>query len=218
MRYNKRTADGCGYGMTTVAPISVPTFVPAALAASQVGTWETNSRADRTITDATTAALFGVDPARAANGLPLAAYARAIHPEDVLAFSHKLDDVRTHGGLFVVEYRTCPHPGLTHWVLARGRYERDGWTGEMIGRGIVIDISESKLDGQGEDRALFVKPDVDASPLDRAADHVIEARRAIDAVGGSEWPALRKAVDDLLWTVGRALARQAHRGTPDSMF
>ncbi|TNC05412.1 PAS domain-containing protein [Methylobacterium terricola] len=185
---------------------SVLAFVPDALTASQVGTWETDASTDRTFGDATTAALFGVDPVQAAGGLPLAAYARVIHPDDRTAFSSKLERVRDHGGLFVIEYRTLPAPGDLRWVLARGRYERDERTGSMTGRGIVIDITESKLDGRAEDRAFFFTEEDAETPLDRAAACAIQARQAIDEVAGSEGLGLRRSVDALLLALGRALA------------
>ncbi|TNC08775.1 diguanylate cyclase [Methylobacterium terricola] len=185
---------------------SVLSFVPDALTASQVGTWETESLTDRTVSDATTAALFGLDPVRAAGGLPLAAYSRVIHPDDRAAFFGKLNRVRDHGGLFVIEYRTLPGPSDLRWVLARGRYERDERTGGMTGRGIVIDITESKHDGRVEDRAFFFVEDDTEMPLDRAAACAIQARQAIDEFAGPERLGLRRSVDTLLLALGRALA------------
>ncbi|QRE72882.1 PAS domain-containing protein [Methylobacterium aquaticum] len=183
-------------------------FVPDALIASQVGTWETSFAIDRTFSDATTAALFGLDPDEAAKGLPLAAYARSIHPHDRAAFNDKIGRVREHGGLYVVEYRTIPALGDLRWVLARGRYQRDKHTGEITGRGIVIDITENKLDGRIEDRAFFITEEAAESPLDRAAACAIQARQAIDEVDGPEGLGLRRSVDALLLALGRALARR----------
>ncbi|WP_082173611.1 PAS domain-containing protein [Methylobacterium platani] len=187
---------------------SVLAFVPDALTASQVGTWETNPISDNTLSDATTAALFGVEPAQAAEGLPLAIYARAVHPDDRVALYDTLMRVREYGGLFVIEYRTCPAPGVMNWVLARGRYERDERTGQVKGRGIVIDITESKLDGRVEDRAFFFTEEDTETPLDRAAACAIQARRAIDEVAGPERRGLRRSADALLLALGRALARR----------
>lgn len=185
---------------------SVLAFVPGALTASQVGTWETSFANNCTFSDATTAALFGVDPNLAAKGLPFSTYVRSIHPDDRAAFNDKIGRVREHGGLYVVEYRTVPTPGDLRWVLARGRYERDEHTGEVTGRGIVIDITESKLDGRTEDRAFFIMEEDAEPPLDRAAACAIQARQAIDEVDGPEGLGLRRSVDALLLALGRTLA------------
>ncbi len=187
---------------------SVLAFVPGALNASQVGTWETSFATNRTFSDAATAALYGVDADRAAKGLPFSTYARSVHPDDRAAFNHKIGRLREHGGLYVVEYRTVPAPGDLRWVLVRGRYERDEHTGEMTGRGIVIDITESKHDGRTEDRAFFMTEEDAETPLDRAATCAIQARQAIEEVDGPEGLGLRQSVDALLLALGRALARR----------
>ncbi|WP_449409624.1 PAS domain-containing protein [Methylobacterium komagatae] len=181
--------------------------MPDALSASQVGVWETDFQNDLTFGDATLAALFGVDRLGAANGLPLADYIRNVSLEDREMLFDRLNQVRLAGGMFVVEYRTHPTPDDVRWVLARGRYERDPRTGEMMGRGIVIDITDSKLDGQMSDRAIFVMPDRDEGALDRIASLAIMARREMaKKLGERESSPLRKAIDTLLWAVGRALA------------
>lgn len=193
--------------MSQPASQPVLSFVPDALSASQVGVWETDFANDLTRGDATLAALFGVDPARAAQGLPLAHYVRNVSTEDRTMLSDKLNHVRSVGGLFVIEYRTRPRPGDVRWVLARGRYELDEATGSMTGRGIVIDITDSKLDGQMEDRALFFAPDEASPSLDRVAMLALEARREIDDLGEQETSPLRRAVDAFLMAVGRAIAQ-----------
>lgn len=181
-------------------------FVPSALTASQVGTWESDTTCDRTVADATTAALFGVDPEAAASGLPLSTFTRSIHPSDLPDFENKVRGVRERGGLFVIEYRTHPAPTDVRWVLARGRYDWDPHAGGMIGRGIVIDITDSKTDGQVEDRAFFVKPEDTEPSLERLAGFAIQARDEIEELGEKKGSILRQAVDALLWAVGRALA------------
>lgn len=187
---------------------SLPASVQAALTASNVGLWQTCVSDDRYIVDETAAKLFGVDGQKAALGLPLALYARAIHPADRAAFRERVARVTYRGGLFVHEYRTIPHPKEVRWVLTRGRYEHDPVTGRMQGRGILIDLTESKLDGHVEDRALFVDLPRADDPLDQAALLALETREVIDGIADEAAPALREAVDALLWVVGRALARR----------
>lgn len=215
--------------MRSTVPCAAPDFLLGALAASQVSTWETDVTRGRTTTDAATAALFGLDAWEAGQGLPLAQFIDAIHPADREMVRRRIAVIGEQGGLFVVEYRTCPAPGSIRWVLARGRYEYDRLAGGMVGRGIVIDITESKLDGHIEDRAFFmVKQDLqedwadedparetvfnedatDLARLDRAAAHAIATREAIDRLGETEKGELRRLVDLLLLTFGRLLARR----------
>lgn len=151
-------------------------FLPDALIASQVGIWETDFENDRTVADATTAALFGVDPVQAALGLPLAAYAEAIFPADQAAFFSNINRVCEQGGLFVVEYRVRSAVNGVRWVLARGHYQRDERTGGVLGRGIVVDITESKRSGQADDRRFLVLQERDETPLDRIATCALQAR------------------------------------------
>ena len=183
-------------------------FLPDALTASQVGIWETDFGSDRTVADATTAALFGLDPMQAAIGLPLAAYAEAIFPADREAFFTNIGRVCEHGGSFVVEYRVCSAASGVRWVLARGHYERDDNTGNVIGRGIVVDITESKLNWQADNHAFFVLQK-NETPLDRLATCALQARHAVDEVAGHDRTALRVAADALLWAVGRAIAKRS---------
>lgn len=194
----------------------LPAYVPEALAASNVGTWRTGHTPHHYIADETAAALFGLDPAQAAKGPLLLHYLRAVHPADHGLLNDKLNRVTEEGGLFVVEYRTMPPGGPLRWVLARGRYECDPKTGEMQGRGILIDITDSKLDGHAEDRAMFIKPNEVKHPLDRAAELAIETRKSIDEIEGDEGRALRNAVDALLWLLGRTLARRGIRRSFDT--
>lgn len=194
--------------MSDPATRTVPAYVPKALAASNVGTWRTSQTIQHYVTDEIAAVFFGLDPRQAAEGLPLLYNSRAVHPADRGLFHDKVNRVEEHGGLFVIEYRTMPLGDALRWVLMRGRYEQDPVTGEMQGKGIIIDITESKLDGHVEDRALFIEPHAYKQPLDRAADLAVRTRQAIDEIGGHEGKALRQSIDSLLWLLGRILARQ----------
>lgn len=183
-------------------------FVQTALSVSQVGTWEYDMVRDRVVTDTITASIFGIDPEKAAAGVSITPFSKNIHPDDLRSFEDKLDNMRERGGLFVIEYRTHPTPADVRWVLARGRYERDPHTGNMIGRGIVIDITDSKSDGHVEDRAVFLKPEGSEPSLENLAALAIQARDEIKQLGEQKGSALWRAVDALLWAVGRALAIQ----------
>jgi hypothetical protein len=194
--------------MATVRQPALRAYTPLALAASNVGTWEYAVPADRVRFDEVMAALFGLDAEDGKHGLPLQRFVEAVHPEDVGLFERKVARVLAHGGLYVLEYRTCPTPGALHWVLARGRFEADA-TGRIVsGRGICVDITENRCDEGTAGRALFLGAPGEAAPLDRAAEHAIAARKAIDEVADREGRTLRQAADALLWALGRCLARR----------
>jgi hypothetical protein len=185
----------------------LPAFFPAALRASRVGTWETDFARDVTACDATVAAMFGIDPEEAAAGLPLTRYAAAIHPDDQHLFAETVERVSRTGGLFALEYRTVPRVGLLCWVMARGRYETDLATGDLYGRGIAIDITESKSTGHADDRLIYLPVPTGDSPLERAVSHALEAGAAVDQIGGLEARTLRAKINEVLWVMGRMLAR-----------
>ncbi|MFF9550680.1 PAS domain-containing protein [Methylobacterium fujisawaense] len=190
---------------------SVPAFLPDALISSQVGTWQIDFDRDHAVCDTTTAALFGVDPDEASIGLSLTSFARAIHPDDRSTYDDRTKRMREHGGLYVVEYRTVPRPGDVRWILVRGRYDRDRLTGNILGRGIVIDITESKFDGIVEDNAYFLAPDLPEieTPLERAAGYALKAKEAVDEYVGRDAAVLGRAINVVLWIIGCALARQS---------
>lgn len=182
-----------------------------ALAASDVGAWDFDVLADRVRFDEQMASLFGLDAEDGADGLPLQRFIEAVHPEDAALFQRKVARVLLHGGPYLLEYRTHPARGAPRWVLARGRFNADAVGRIVSGRGICIDVTESKRGGAVEERAVFLSVTQAATPLDRAADHAIAARKAIDEVGDGEGRALRHAADALLWALGRHLAQRAGR-------
>lgn len=91
--------------------------------------------------------------------------------------------------------------------MARGRYEFDQQTGNLYGRGIAIDITESKLDGHADDQVLYLPALTGCSPLEQAVEHALEARTAIDQLGGKEGRTLWYKVNELLLALGRMLAK-----------
>lgn len=188
---------------------NLPSYAPRALNASRVGIWETDFSVDVTMCDATVADMFGFDPEEAATGLPLSRYADAIHPDDRHLFTETVERVAHTGGLFAAEYRTIPRAGRMCWVMARGRYEIDPVTGGLYGRGIAIDISESKADGHADDRLVYLPQLTGDTPLERAANHAIEARAAIDQVRGFDVRVVRDKINAVLWILAKFLAKNA---------
>jgi hypothetical protein len=155
------------------ATVQLPSFSAHSLVASGVGTWERDPKRGLVHFDSTCAEIFGFSEEEARDGVSMDRIKRALHPDDRKILSDRLRRIQRKGGLIVLEYRTRPSPGVVRWVLVRGRYDPIR-PGDRIapGRGIVIDITESKLDGRAEDRAFFLSEadEADEMPLDRAAD------------------------------------------------
>ena len=188
---------------------STPPFVPAALAASNVGTWDYDVFSDRIRYDPTMAELFALPEEEGEEGVPASRIAAALHPDDRARFVAKRAHLVEHGGLFVVEYRTVDQQGRVRWILTRGRYEADDKGRIVRGRGICVDLTDSNEDDFASGGAfILVEPENGglSDPLARAADHALAARQAIDDLRGSGRTGLRLCADALLFELGRQLA------------
>ncbi|WP_458095157.1 PAS domain-containing protein [Roseomonas sp. WA12] len=183
-------------------------LLPDALSATNVGVWEWEVAGDCMRTDPICAALFGLPAHQAEQGLPLQAASDAIHPDDLPGFQRQLAGVVANGGLFVAEYRTCPSLSDTRWILARGRFETDTDGVVIRGRGIVIDITESRGEGHAEDGAVFLTTHVEEelSPLIRATDKAISTYQELEQMG-TEGAPLRAVARHLLIALGRELVK-----------
>jgi hypothetical protein len=186
---------------------STSQLIPGALSASDVGVWEWEVRRDNVRLDAAAATLFGIPSPIALRGLPIRQVIDTVHPHDLPAFRGRIARVVREGGLFVAEYRTVPMPGDVRWILARGRFEATAGGRGARGRGIVIDITENRQDGDAEDRAFFERADAAAQggALEQAAGHALAAYNALKELGSSAQDA-QTAAQLLLHTVGRQLA------------
>jgi hypothetical protein len=179
-----------------------PTSFQAALDASDViGSWEWDIATDRVHADALVALLFNVDPDCAEAGASLAEFAAGIHPEDRERVTTLIGACARTGSSYVAEYRVCSADGVTRWILARGRYHVDVSGRPSRGRGIVIDITPSRM---SED--AYVRTGRDAvRPLERAADHCVAAHRALADEGDAHLTLLSEM---LLLELGRKLAKR----------
>ncbi|HWU12505.1 MAG TPA: PAS domain-containing protein, partial [Caulobacter sp.] len=137
-------------------------------AASGVGTWDWDIVSDKVYADARYALFHGVDPDRAAAGVPLGEYRKALHPDD---FARLFESGRTHlktTGEFDEEYRLIQADGSVRWVQTRGRVERDasGWA--VRHRGVMVDITDRKrIEHALETAEADLRIAVDAAGLGR---------------------------------------------------
>jgi PAS domain S-box-containing protein len=114
-------------------------------AAGAVGTWDWNIVDDLVIANGKFAELYSVDPARAAEGAPIAAFVDGIHPEDrdrVYAEIRRCIDQHTD---FASEYRLVQRDGSIVWVYARGRCHYDDAGAPVRLPGATVDITDRKL-------------------------------------------------------------------------
>ncbi|XYD12654.1 PAS domain-containing protein (plasmid) [Methylobacterium sp. NMS12] len=188
---------------------SAELFLSAAslpLTTLNIGLWEEDVDSDRVRGDTVMARMFGLSDVEVAEGISRAHLMSIFHPEDVVQDPELRRSVREEGGLFVWEHRILLASGVVRWVLARGHYERDG-KGRMRGRGIVIDVTDSRTDGHIDGPAHFLAAyETSESVLERIADRAIEACELIRTLEADKSVRLRLLIDTLLHELGQQLA------------
>ena len=205
--------------MKATASPTAQRFMQGALLATGAGTWEYDVLGGLVYCDPVMAALYDFDPEEAQRGISIAAIADKIHPDDRALCAVRRAIKIKKGGLFVNEYRVVSRRGVVRWVLVRGRYEADATGCVFRARGLVIDATESRLDGYAEGRIFFLAGAEDseaATALQSAADHALAARKAIDQLALPTRAALRPFADALLLEIGMHLAVAAKDGGPAS--
>lgn len=141
-----------------VRNVECPSFMPAALIASGIGTWEYDVLAGRFYLDSVASKLMGVDPDDGLRGLPEVTFLAAINPIDRAKGLDNLKLLLREGGVFVFEHRVNPQPNVERWLLARGRYDKNEDGVVARGRGIMLDISHLKAGGYVGGTAVFAEP------------------------------------------------------------
>ena len=196
--------------VSTQSSQAVLPFVRDALTSSNVGTWDYDLQRRLIFCDPVMSEMYGLTAEEGERGASPDCFSAVIHPADRERFGAKRRSMTENGGLFVIEYRTVVRARV-RWVLSRGRYDRDG-TGQVVrGRGIAIDVTDGKQDGYADGLAFFTSTEVDpialgSNALERAAEHALAARSAIDALG-MRGLSLRADIDALLLRLGRQLAK-----------
>ncbi|UHC13746.1 PAS domain-containing protein [Methylobacterium currus] len=169
-------------------PAEPPLGGLAAACAAQdaVATWQWDIERDVLRGDDRLAALYGLDPACLRTGTPVPLLLDRIHPDDRGGVRARIRQAAAEGGSYVLPYRLLSRDGTIRWVLSCGRCTLDASGRPIEGRGVVIDLTGGQ-----------------AHPLERAAEHGIAVRRAVD-----DWhdPFLHRLADMLLLEIGRSLA------------
>lgn len=115
-----------------------------ALSAGLIGSWTWDVPANIVKADKGLARLFGVSIEEALSGLPLDTFVAAIHGDDRARVGAEINAVLKSGETFESEYRTVNADGDVHWVIARGRVERNAQGTPLRFPGVMIDISTRK--------------------------------------------------------------------------
>jgi PAS domain S-box-containing protein len=150
-----------------------------------IGTWLWDVPANRLTADGRLAQAFGIDPARAAAGLPLARFLAPIHAEDRDWVTAEIVRATRKGGRFGAEYRLLAPDGAIRWVQASGHCEMDAAGQPVRFPGVLVDVhdrveaartAEAKTERQAALVAL-------ADQLRDAPDALAVAELAARAVG-----------------------------------
>jgi len=174
----------------------------AALDAScVVGSWDWDIVRGTMVYDVGAARLLTGDASLADQEISGLDTIAAVHPADHTWLIEHVEEAVRAGGLMLAEYRIVDAGGHVRWLLSRGRTYHDASEQPVRSRGIIIDITELRSDG--ERYVVTSGSAADADMLERAADHAIALKRMLTA----DVPAdVRAATDVLLFAIGRALA------------
>ncbi|MBM6595737.1 PAS domain-containing protein [Microvirga pudoricolor] len=92
----------------------------ALYASNGIGTWDWDVVNDIVTADERFATLYGVDPARAAGGAPIAEFFAGIHPQDLPVARQAIETALRTGEPFSAEYRLLQADGSVRWAVAQG--------------------------------------------------------------------------------------------------
>jgi len=114
-----------------------------------IGLWDWDVQRDLVRADERFAKLYGIDPAVAAAGVPVATFLNRVHEEDRTRLVRAAAHAAETGGLFASEYRLLRDDGAVRHLLTRGRCTCDAAGRPVHFLGVTIDITEQR---QAEER------------------------------------------------------------------
>ena len=142
-------------------------------AAALVGTWDWDIVGDALYADRRFAFLFGVDPALAEEGVPVANYLGGIHPDDLPLVGASIDRSLATGEVFDEEYRTIDREGQIHWVAARGRCFRDDDGRPVRFPGAILDRTAERA--REARQAALLRLSDELAAVDEPGEHAAKA-------------------------------------------
>lgn len=114
------------------------------LATGLVGSWSWDLVSDKIRADKGLAKLFGITPEEIEAGLRLEQFLESVHPKDQARVQFNIEEALAYKESYESEYRTIGRQGQVHWVIARGRVERDSNGNPIAFPGVLIDITDRK--------------------------------------------------------------------------
>jgi len=174
-------------------------------AAGAIGTWDWDILADRVIGNAQFAALYSLDPARAAAGEPGAAFIAGIHPDDRERVRAEIDRSIATGCDLSSEYRLGERNGRPVWVFARGRLHSETAGKARRFLGAIVDITDRKCTEEAlNDNRSFLNDVLKSSgeafyALDRQGRTLLCNRAFLSMLGfGSEEEVVGRKLHDVI--------------------
>ena len=113
-------------------------------AADGVGIWDWDVKENRVYTDAHFASLYGADPEKALNGMPIETFMQNLHEDDRERVATLIATAMETGREFEAEYRLVQSNGSVRWVAAKGRCTFDSQGAPTRFPGVTIDITKRK--------------------------------------------------------------------------
>ncbi|WP_342108322.1 PAS domain-containing protein [Methylobacterium sp. SI9] len=199
------TRDGpVGRGTVQMDQAADDVVSEAALAAALetsggVGFWMWDIRADVARADPVSALLFNISPARSRAGVSLSEILEAVHPDDQAHISQVILTCVQSGGSYTAEYRVRSPEGRLRWLFTRGHFYHDAQGRPTTGRGVIVEISDSKSAGT----AFAQRDEAPIDALNQAADLCLSLHNALSQFGEAPMLAL---TETLLLEIGQHLA------------
>lgn len=191
--------------------VSEAALIAALEASGGVGFWMWDIVTDDARADPVTALLFNISPARSRAGVSLSEILKAVYHADQEHISQVILDCVRSGGSYTAEYRVCSPEGRLRWVFTRGHFYLDELGRPLSGRGVVVEISDSKSAG-----TAFATRDGSTieDALNKTADLCLSLHNAVSDLGETRIVAL---TETLLLEIGRQLADRQRSPTNPSM-
>lgn len=179
--------------------VSEAALVAALEASGGVGFWMWDIRTDEAHADPVSALLFNISPARSRAGVSLSEILEAVHPDDRAHIAQVILDCVQSGSSYTAEYRVRSPEGRLRWVFTRGHFYLDADGRPTTGRGVIVEISDSKSAGT----AFAQRDGTPSDALNQAADLCLSLHNTVSQVGDAPILAL---TETLLLEIGRHLA------------
>ncbi len=109
-----------------------------------IGAWRADLVQGRYVADAAIAKLYGLDPVRAAAGVPTTEFLGNVHPDDRPALQAEIARSLVSGRDMALEYRLCHPDGTVRWVLSRWRTHVDAEGKPVRRTGVGVETTSQR--------------------------------------------------------------------------